>query len=59
MCIRDSVRASLSKLVSGEACLEHNGSEPIVKGAFKLEVYPNEDVESVAKKLLRDLSDDN
>ena len=53
------VRASLSKLVSGEACLENNGSEPIVMGAFKLEVYPNEDVESVAKKLLRDLSDDN
>lgn len=51
------IRASLSKLVSGEASLECERNGPVVKGTFKLEVYPNEDVFSVAEKFLRDLID--
>lgn len=51
------VRASLSKLVRGEVSLDCEGDGPVIKGTFKLEVYPKEDVLSVAEKFLRELID--
>jgi RNA binding exosome subunit len=49
------VRASLEDLVRGMAIFESRSSRPVVKGRFKLEVYPTQDPSSIAAGLLNEL----
>tara|TARA_B100000029_G_scaffold313729_2_gene306174 strand:- start:1152 stop:1592 length:441 start_codon:yes stop_codon:yes gene_type:complete len=50
------IRISLSKLVCGEISLVGEGkSEPTVKGRFKVESYPGQDVETVTIELIHEL----
>ena len=46
------IRLDLSKLVGGEAILCEYSTPSVVKGKFKLEVYPGQEEITVAKKLL-------
>ncbi len=50
------VRISLADLVCGEVSLVDDANREVsVKGRFKIESYPGQDVESVAAKLIHEL----
>ena len=50
------IRISLAELVCGEVSLVGEGnSEPTVKGRFKVESYPGQEIESVTIELIHEL----
>ena len=46
------VRLNLEMLVQGKGIISHNSHESVVKGKFKLEVYPGQDSIEIAENLL-------
>ena len=50
------IRISLAELVCGEVSLVREGNgEPTVKGRFKVESYPGQEIESVTIELIHEL----
>jgi RNA binding exosome subunit len=49
------LRISISELVRGNAKLCENTDEPVVKGRFKLEAYPGDDVVILATNMISEI----
>ncbi|MBJ17398.1 MAG: hypothetical protein CMB66_04010, partial [Euryarchaeota archaeon] len=49
------IRIDLEQLVRGDAVIVKDPKNPVAKGRFKLEVYPGQDVTSVATKLIEEI----
>ncbi len=49
------IRIDLGRLVGGDAVIVEDSKNPVAKGRFKLEVYPGQDVSSVATKLIEEI----